>query len=87
MGSGTKRQPLDRARAYAVYLEQRVDRIESEEIRNLCRELADKINHGVEMLEITKLMTFLNLVVRELEKKAKRRPEKLPKKCYNKVLD
>ena len=77
-GYGTKRQPLHPARAYPGYLEQRIDRIASEEIRKLCRELAIAVNQGIEMHENKKLMTFLNFAVRELEKMGNRTRKRHP---------
>jgi hypothetical protein len=72
-GGGTKREPLHPSRTHPGFLETRIGRIESAEIQALCRELAAVIEQPLEMYINRKLMTFLNLVIRTLEKKARRR--------------
>lgn len=71
-GGGTARVPLHPLRTRPGLLETRIDKIESHSIQGLCGELTAAIHQSLEMHSNKKLMTLLNLVVRELDKKQRR---------------
>jgi hypothetical protein len=72
-GAGSDRIPFHISRTHPGFLETRIDKITSSSIHQLCKDLAGLIYEPLEMHSNRKLMTFLNHVVRVLERRGNRR--------------
>ena len=73
-GAGTRRKSMDSKCAPPGLLTTRVDRISSESIQRLCKDLASRAGEGIETHASRKLLTFLNFVLRKLPNPRKKRP-------------
>jgi hypothetical protein len=72
LGAGSPRVPLHPRQTRPGYLKTKIEKLGSASILRLCEELATVIRESLEMHVNRKLMTFLNHVVRQLEKQSKR---------------
>jgi hypothetical protein len=70
---GKKRIPLDSKCAAPGLLTTRLERLSSESIRMLCRDLADRTHEGIETHEGKTLLSYLNFILRKLTTPRKKR--------------
>jgi hypothetical protein len=72
-GAGTKRVPFDRRYTVPGYLETKLGKISSPSILRLCQELAVINGDDLEMISGKTLMSFLNSIVLNFEKRDRAR--------------